>query len=157
MLISPLPALARGERPLRRYTDDGGLLVATNRALHMRITDHEWRRIAWVDIAFCGWSRTERAIVLRLWPTRERGAEIRIAGNSAAVAFIRDRVAMTRVLVRDVRLAGVAGTIVALRDPDGEGAVRWQLLVNGQDSGADDALRQVGEQVIAELRALAGC
>lgn len=155
--IDPNPRLANGECVLRRSHDAGEDFVATSRALYERTGDDEWQRFAWADVAVVGWSRVERAVVLRLWPTCESGSEVRITGDAVLAAFVDERVAAARVLTRHVRLKpGVIGTVVAVRDDDYD-VIRWQLLVAGEESSADPELREIGDRVIAEIRAIAGC
>lgn len=140
---------------LRR--DRHGELIATDRALFERTAADAWRRIPWADIAMVGWSRVDGAAVLRLWDSSSDGPDVRITGDAAVAALVKDRVAAARVLVRRVELRpGVAGTVVAVRDADHD-VVRWRLLIAGQAARADDELRAVGDRVIAELRGIAGC
>jgi hypothetical protein len=111
--------------------------------------------LSWADIAIVGWSRVEHAVVLRLWHASPNEPDLRITGDFAVAAFVEDRVAAARVLVRHVELrAGLVGTVVAVRD--GGDDIRWQLLVAGREPHAPE-LREIGERLIAEIRGIAGC
>jgi hypothetical protein len=130
--------------------------MATERALYARSAETAWRRVPWAEIASVGWSRLERTVALRLWPTCPDGPEVAFPADSAIAAFIDDRVAASRVLVRHVEIRrGVIGTVVAVRD-DEHDVIRWELYVAGKE-GLTPGLREIGERVIAEIRGIAGC
>jgi hypothetical protein len=65
-------------------------------------------------------------------------------------------VAATRLLLTQAEIRpGLIASVAGLRDPD-DGTVRWRVLVDGQDVAGDPAFREGYEQLLADLRQLAG-
>lgn len=150
------PPLAAGERTLRRFETATEHLVATDRALYRQGAASQWLRVAWADIALVGWSKTECALSLRLWPGGT-GDEIRIPGDASLAAFADERVNATQLLVTHAEIRpGVIATVTAVRSPEDD-PVRWWVLVGDHDAARDPEFREVCERVVAELRGLTGC
>lgn len=141
---------------MRQFANGTEHLVATARALYREGPDGDWLRIAWPAIAVVGWSRAQHVITLRLWPSAAVGDEIRVPGDAALAAFADERVAATRLLLTQAEIRpGLIASVAGLRDPD-DGTVRWRVLVDGQDVAGDPAFREGYEQLLADLRQLAG-
>jgi hypothetical protein len=151
------PPLASGEHILRRFRNETELLVATDRALYRKGADGDWPRIAWPDIALVGWSRAERALTLRLWPSSARDDEVRIPSDAALAAFADERVAATRLLITHAEVRpGLIATVTAVRNPEDD-TVRWWVLIDDDDATDDPAFQAACARVIAELRGITDC
>jgi hypothetical protein len=151
------PRLASGEHILRRFTNEAGQVIATDRALYRDGADRGWLRIAWPDIAIVGWSRAEHALTLRLWPSGASDREVRLPGDPALAAFADERVAATQLLITHTEIErGLIATVTAVRRPEDD-AVRWWVLIDDHEATDDPAFQAACARVIAELRGLTGC
>jgi hypothetical protein len=152
----PPATLAPNERVLTRA--DGGSVVGTDRALHLRGDDSAWRRFAWTDIASATWSPATATTVLRLWPTdHDTSIVVHVQAAIDFAAFAAERVSSTQLLCRRVQLTShSAATVTALRE-SGHDTVTWRVSLDPGCDRDDPAVAVAVERTLAELRALAGC
>jgi hypothetical protein len=151
--------LALHERVLTRVDlADGGEVIGTDRALHLRAEDSAWRRIGWIDIASATWSGATAATVVRLWPIdRNASTVLYLATGRSFAAFAAERVSSTQLLCRRVQLTPtIAAQVTALHEP-GDDTVIWTVRLYPGCGQHDPLVAAAAAHVLSQLRAIAGC
>jgi hypothetical protein len=154
--MKAMPELARGERPLHRSERGGATMVGTERALYIRAGGSAWRRHAWTELAFVGWSKPDRCIIVRPWPAgHHHGPDLRVPAQARFTTFARERVISSRLLCVRVQLTPrCAATAIALRSS--VDAITWRFLLDQGVNADDPSLVAACDRAIAELQHLVG-
>ena len=160
-----MPRVRRGERILaRELMPSGGVLVATNHALHVCEGDPDlglWQRVEWRSIRSVLRSRhpdRQQVVQLRLRESsdnvvlvlhlRERSRIADLAAELASAATIVSR----RVILSDSSVV----TFTAQRDPNAD-AVAWVVDFERDNDRSNAVLVQEVDAALRELRSQMGC
>lgn len=155
-----VPADVRGSAPLEpgeriltfAHNLDGGLVVATERALRHQTTGG-WSRLGWEQVARITWDDDRRTLAVTD-AASGRAAEIGLhaADGSRMADLARERVGSTVLLTRLVPLTGHSPVRVTARRHPGTERILWQVSLGNGSHDRRPELRSEVAAAIADLR-----
>jgi hypothetical protein len=135
---------------------DGGLAVATDRALHHQ-RGRSWARLGWEQVDQVRWDDQRHILALTsLTPAVAAGTLLRLARPWDLPAVASERVTWARVVDQRVWLNGRAGARIIARRAPGQPSVSWLVIVDRGLDPADPAVRAALESALTNLRAMTG-
>ena len=135
---------------------DGGLAVATDRALHHR-HERSWARLGWEQVDQVRWDDQRHVLALTgLPPAVAARTLLRLARPSDLPAVASERVTWARVVDQRVWLNGRAGARIIARRALGQPSVSWLVILERGLDPADPAVRAALESALTDLRAMTG-
>jgi len=135
---------------------DGGLAVATDRALHHR-HERSWARLGWEQVDQVRWDDQRHVLALTgLTPEVAARTLLRLARPSDLPAVASERVTWARVVDQRVWLNDRAGARIIARRAPGQPSVSWLIILDRGLDPADPAVRAALESALTDLRAMTG-
>lgn len=149
--------LQPGERLLAvAQAADGGLAVATDRALHHQ-HGRSWARLGWEQVDQVRWDNQRHVLALTgLTPAVPAHTLLRLARPWDLPAVTSERVTWARVVDQRVWLNGPAGARIIARRAPGQPSVTWLVILDRGLDPADPAVRAAVESALTDLRAVTG-
>jgi hypothetical protein len=149
--------LQPGERLLAvARADDGGLAVATDRALYHQ-QGRSWARLGWEQVDQARWDDQRHLLALTgLSPAVAAHTLLRLACAWDLPTVASERVTWARVVDQRVWLNGRAGARIIARRAPGQPAVTWLVILDRGLDPADPAVRAAVESALTDLRAVTG-
>ena len=149
--------LQPGERLLAvARAADGGLAVATDRALHHQHR-RSWARLGWEQVDQTRWDDQRQVLALTgLTPAVAARTVLRLACPWDLPEVASERVTWSRLVDQRVWLNGRAGARVVARRAPGKPSVTWLVIVDRMLDLADPAVRSGLESALTDLRAATG-
>ena len=135
---------------------DGGLAVATDRALHHQ-HERSWARLGWEQVDQVRWDDQRHVLALTgLTPAVATRTLLRLAHPWDLPAVASERVTWARVVDQRVWLNGRAGARIIARRALGQPSVSWLVILERGLDPADPAVRAALESALTDLRAMTG-
>jgi hypothetical protein len=135
---------------------DGGLAVATDRALHHQ-HGRSWARLGWEQVDQARWGDQEHVLALTsLTPAVAAPIVLRLAFPWDLPEVARERVTWARVVDQRVWLNGRAGARVVARRAPGQPSVRWLVILDRGLDPADPAVQAAVASALTDLRTVTG-
>jgi hypothetical protein len=149
--------LQPGERLLAvARAADGGLAVATDRALHHQ-DERSWTRLGWEQVGQARWDDQRHVLALTsLMPAAAAPVLLRLDCPWDLPAVASERVTWARVVDQRVWLNGRAGARIIARRAPGQPSVSWLVILDRGLDAADPAVRAAVESALTDLRAVTG-
>jgi hypothetical protein len=149
--------LQPGERLLAvARTVDGGLVVATDRALHHG-HGRSWARLGWEQVDQARWDDQRLVLTLTcLTPAAAAPAVLRLARPWDLPEAAGERVTWARLADQRVLLNGRAGARITARRAPGQPSVTWLVILDRGLDPADPKVRAAVESALTDLRAVTG-
>jgi len=149
--------LEPGERLLAvARAADGGLTVATDRALHHQ-HERSWARLGWEKVDQVRWDDQRHVLALiGLTPAAGPRTLLRLARPWDLPAVASERVTWSRVVDQRVWLNSQAEARIIARRAVGQPSVSWLVILDRRLDPADPAVRTALESAINDLRAVTG-
>jgi hypothetical protein len=150
-------SLEPGERILAfAHNLDGGLVVATERALRHQTTGG-WSRLGWEQVARVTWGDDRRTLaVTDVVSGRAAKIGLHAADGTRIADLARERVGSTVLLTELVPLTGHSPVRVTARRHPGTDQILWQVSLGNGSHARNPELRSKVVAAIAELRAHVG-
>jgi hypothetical protein len=135
---------------------DGGLVVATDRALYHQ-HGRSWARLGWEQVDQARWDDQRQALALTgLTPAVAAHTLLRLACPWDLPAVASERVTWARLVDQPVWLNGRAGARIIARRAPGQTSVAWLVILDRGLDPADPAVRAAVESALTDLRAVTG-
>jgi hypothetical protein len=149
--------LEPGERLLAvARAADGGLAVATDRALHHQ-HGRSWARLGWEQVDQVRWDDQRHVLALTgLTSAADSRTLLRLARPWDLPAVASERVTWARVVDQRVWLNGQAGARIIARRAPGQASVSWLVILDRGLDPADPAVRAALGSAFTDLRAVTG-
>ena len=156
------PPLAPGERRLAHEPmPDGGVLVATNQAVHVGAVDGSWQRIEWHCVRSVGRSQQPgqpHIVTLRLGsPSDDRTVAFAVRSRSRLADLIVELTSAATIVSRRVIMSDSSvATFAAHREPRNS-KVTWSVEFDRDVDGDDPLLAEEVRMTLRDIRAQMGC
>lgn len=146
--------LEPGERILAfAHNLDGGLVVATERALRHQTTGG-WSRLGWEQVGRVTWGDDRRTLAVTDASAGHATAITLHASDGRRMADLaRERIGFTNLLTRVVPLTGNRLARITARRQPGTGRIIWHVGLGSGSDLPDPELRSEIDAAVEELRA----